>query len=300
MTQENNTDGPDIKTRGFTAAQALTWAGAVALAGLTALLAWYNAAGWLDRQFPLLAALAVATEAIAFLMAVCAELAWGRGGHWRVRAARVACCLIILAGCEAFNAAGSHEAWRGTMAERAETLTEPQRYAIHAEEVRLTATVAEAQARIDAIPQPDLSGGPQNDAQAIAAWEAVTGPARAAKAAAEAALNGLDREIEQPGEPFPEGAVWAFLTFLGFVKVTGLWAIGIAFFRSERDGPATQVAVPETQEALSGNGGNVVNLPTGAARKEAVRALKAAGLSYGEIERRYGVRKGTAHRWCSN
>ena len=30
------------------------------------------------------------------------------------------------------------------------------------------------------------------------------------------------------------------------------------------------------------------------------RALKAAGLSYGEIERRYGVRKGTAHRWCSN
>lgn len=274
----------------------LTVLGAVALAGLTALLAWYNAAGWLQRQFPLLAALAVATEAIAFLMAVCAELAWGRGGHRFVRIARVACCLIILAGCEFFNAAGSHEAWSQTMAERAETLTKPRRDAIAAEESRLQDAMREAQARIDAVPAPDLSGGPLNDAQAIAAWEALTAPDRARFAESEAAFRTLDRVVEQPAEPFPRDVVWAFLFFLGFVKVAGLWAIGVAFFRS----PETKVEGPETREGSAGNGdGNIVTLPVGAARIKAVRALKAAGLSYGEIERRYGVRKGTAHRWCN-
>jgi ribosomal protein S11 len=84
-----------------------------------------------------------------------------------------------------------------------------------------------------------------------------------------------------------------------YVQATGLWAIGVAFFRAERNAAVTQAAVSETQDSLAGNGGgNVVALPTGAARKQAVRALKAAGLSYGEIERAYGVRKGTAHRWC--
>lgn len=295
MNQDNTSGG------GLKASALLTALGAVALAGLTAMLAWYNAAGWLDRQFPLLAALAVATEAIAFLMAVCAELAWGRGGHWLTRCARVACCLIILAGCEAFNAAGSHEAWRGTMAEWAETLTKPRRDAIQIEEARLTATVTEARSAIAAIAQPDLSGGPLNDAQAIAAWNALTAPNRQALADAEAALNGLDRTVEQPAEPFPAEIVWAFLAFLGFVKVAGLWAIGVAFFREERNEAATKEAVSGTLGAPVGNGGgNVVTLPTGAARIEAVRALKAAGLSYGEIERRYGVRKGTAHRWCNS
>lgn len=295
MMQETNTEARRFKTGAL-----LTALGAAALAGLTALLAWYNAAGWLDRQFPLLAALAVTTEAIAFLMAVCAELAWGRGGHWLVRLARVACCLVILVGCEAFNAAGSHEAWRGTMERRAETLTKPQRDALQNEESRLSAAVGEAKARIDAVPLPDLSGGPLNDAQATAAWEAVTAPNRQALAAAEAALNGLDRTIEQPADPFPAEIVWAFLAFLGFVKVAGLWAIGVAFFRAERNEAATKEAVSETQADPVGNGdGNVVTLPTGAARIEAVRALRQAGLSFGEIERRYGVRKGTAHRWCS-
>lgn len=292
----------NTRSLGFNAGACVTALGAVALAGLTALLAWYNAAGWLDRQFPLLAALAVATEAIAFLMAVCAELAWGRGGHLAVRIARVACCLIILAGCEVFNAAGSHEAWRGTMAERAETLTEPQRNAIQAEESRLRAAISEAQQRIDAIPQPECSGlGPQTCNSRTAVWSALTEPHREAKAAAEIALNGLDRTIEEPAAPFSEEAVWAFLTFLGFVKAAGLWAIGIAFFRQRRDGAAATPVADETQEDLTGNGdGNVVTLPVGRARKEAVRALRAAGVSYGEIERRYGVRKGTAHRWCND
>lgn len=299
MTQETTTPARRIKPGAV-----LTALGAAALAGLTALLALYNAAGWLDRQFPLLAALAVTTEAIAFLMAVCAELAWGRGGHWLVRVARVACCLIILAGSEAFNAAGSHEAWRGTMERRAETLTEPQRNALQNEEARLSAAVVEARAGIEAVQQPDLSGGPLNDAQAIAAWEALTAPNRQALAAAEAALNGLDREIEHPEAPFPAEIVWAFLAFLGFVKVAGLWAIGVAFFRpanAERNEAVTIAAVSGTQEGSVGNGGGnvVVALPTGAARIEAVRALRQAGLSFGEIERRYGVRKGTSHRWCT-
>ncbi len=265
----------------------VTALGAVSLAALTGLLAWYNAAGWINRQLPLLGALAITTECIAFLMAVCAELAWGRGGHWIVRTLRMVCCILILAGCETFNAAGSHEAWSGTMAERAETLTAPQRDALAAEEARLNATITSAQAQIDAVPTPDLSGGPLNDAQAIAAWEAVTASSRQAKAAAEAALNGLDREIEQPAEPFSPTAVWLFLAFLGFVKIAGLWAIGVAVFRKEH-----------VEETVVPVGGNVVQLPTGDARKEAVRALRAAGVSFGEIERRYGVRKGTAYRWC--
>lgn len=264
----------------------VTASGAISLAGLTGLLAWYNAAGWLARDLPLLSALAVTTEAIAFLMAICAELAWGRGGSILVRSIRMACCVAILIGCEAFNAAGSHEAWNQTMTERAETLTKPQRDAIAAEETRLTAMIESAQRQIDAVPQPDLSGGPLNDAQAIAAWTALTATHREAKASAEAMLNSLDRTIDQPEEPFSAGAVWAFLTFLGFVKISGLWAIGVAVFRHEDAKPAPQV------------GGNIVALPTGEARKEAVRALRQAGVSFGEIERRYGVRKGTAYRWC--
>lgn len=266
----------------------VTALGAISLAALTALLAWYNADGWFDRQLPLLGALAVTTEAIAFLMAVCAELAWGRGGHWIVRSLRMVCCILILVGCETFNAAGSHEAWSGTMAERAETLVAPQRDALAAEEARLNATITSAQAQIDAVPAPDLSGGPLNDAQAIAAWEALTASARQAKADAEAALNGLDRTIQQPAEPFSPVAVWLFLAFLGFVKIAGLWAIGVAMFRKEH----------ASKETVAPAGGNVVRLPTGEARKEAVRALRAAGVSFGEIERRYGVRKGTAYRWC--
>lgn len=265
----------------------VTALGAVALATLTGLLAWYNAAGWAERQLPLLAALAVTTEAIAFLMAVCAELAWGRSSSKAVRYARMVCCILILIGCETFNAAGTHEAWDLTMAERAETLTQPQRDAIAAEEARLTAVVQEAQDQIDSVARPDLSGGPLNDAQAIAAWEALTAPSRQAKAAAEQALLGLNRTIEQPEEPFAPGAVWAFLAFLGFVKVAGLWAIGVAVFRKEE---------PVAQEVVSG--GNVVHLPAGEARKDFVRALRAGGVSYREIEKRYGVPKGTAHRWC--
>jgi hypothetical protein len=263
----------------------VTALGGISLAALTALLAWYNAAGWAGRGLPLLGALAITTEAIAFLMAVCAELAWGRGGHWAVRGLRMACCVAILIGCETFNAAGSHEAWTQTMAERAETLVAPQRAAIAAEEQRLNAAITEAQRQIDAIPAPDLSGGPLNDAQAIAAWEALTGAARTAKANAEAALNEMDREIQMPAEPFSTEAVWAFLSFLGFVKTSGLWAIGVAMFRKD-----------EQPKQISGD--NVVQLPVGEARKEAVRALRAAGVSFGEIERTYGVRKGTAYRWC--
>jgi hypothetical protein len=290
MEQETTT-----KREGVNASTILTVLGAVALAGLTALLAWYNAAGWLDRQFPLLAALAVATEAIAFLMAVCAELAWGRGGHLAVRVLRVACCFIILVGCEAFNAAGSHEAWRGTVAERAETLTKPQRDALAAKEAHLTQAIAEAQARIQAVPAPDLSGGPLNDAQAIAAWQALTEADRAVKAASEQALRDLDRTIDQPEPPFPEVVVWWFLSFLGFVKVAGLWAIGVAFFRSE----ATKSPQRETEAGVVGNdSGNVVDLLTPEQRKQLVRALRADNVSFGEIERRYGIRKGTAHRWC--
>lgn len=285
---------PTTQRGGVTPAAVLTALGAVALAGLTALLAWYNAAGWLDRGFPLLAALAVATEAIAFLMAVCAELAWGRGGGRLVRIARVACCLVILIGCEAFNAAGTHEAWDATMAKRAETLTKPQRDAIVADEARLAKAIAEAQARIDAVPLPDLSGGPMNDAQAIAAWEALTASDRAEKARNEAALRDLDRTVTEPEAPFDSGVVWVFLMFLGFVKVAGLWAIGVAFFRD----PETKPAESETTAGQGGDGDNIVTLPMGEARKEAVRALRAAGLSYGEIERRYGVQKGTAYRWC--
>jgi hypothetical protein len=260
---------------------------AVALASLTAALAFFNAAGWLDRQLPLLAALAVITEVIAFTMAVSAELAWGRSTHWLVRIARVACCLLILAGCEAFNAAGSHEAWRQTVAKRAETLTAPQRNAITAQEARLTLAITDAQARIDAVPLPDLSGGPQNDAQAIAAWQALTASDRTVKSENEAALRSLDRTVEEPEAPFSESVVWAFLTFLGFTKVSGLWAIGVAVFRREDEAPAGNAE--ET---------NIVSFPTGEARKQAARALRDAGHSFGEIERRIGVRKGTAHRWC--
>ena len=266
-------------------------AGAVSLLGLTAVAAFFNAAGWLHRSLAELAAFAVVTEFIALLMAACAEYVWERKKlATALRALAIGVLLVSAIGCEAFNGFGAFQAWQDTVAERAETLVAPQRNAIAAAETRLRAGIEAAQARIDAVQRPNCEGlGPLTCASRTDAWQAQTELDRADLAAKQREFDALDRTVEMPAPPFPDSVVVAFLAFIGFVKVAGPWAISQAFQRSMR--PKV-----ERKAEPRGTEGNVIPFPRGDEGKRLVRALRASGLSFRDIERRYGVPIATAHR----
>lgn len=279
-------------------AMIVAYTGLVALLGITAVAAFYNAGGWLRRGFLELAAFAVVTEIAALVMAACADFVWGRKRSKTVRALAIGILLAAAIGCEAFNGFGGFVAWQDTVAERAEKLVEPQRNAIAAADARLQAGIEAAQARIDAVVRPDCEGlGPLTCASRTEAWEAQTAHDRADLAAKQREFDGLDREVETPAPPFGNDAVVAFLAFIGFIKVCGPWAISIAFQRSA----APKRAKTERGAAPSGAaGGNVVPFQRGEGGKQMVRGLRGAGMSFREIERRTGVPISTQHRWCSN
>jgi hypothetical protein len=125
---------------------------AVALAGLTITLAVLNSGGWHDRGLDLLATLAVITEALAFVMAVCVE----GSSRWY----KAAVCVLILIGCEVFNAAGSHMAWEASQASRLEAQQNTAQATLDASRAALLQTVADAQARIALVPLPDKKAAP--------------------------------------------------------------------------------------------------------------------------------------------
>lgn len=181
---------------------------AAALLALSGVMAAYNAGGFLARGLPLLAALAIITEALAFVMAVNAEGAF-RGGKWLKGLA----CLAILVGCEAFNAAGSHMAWDADQAPRM------QREQEHAQ-AALDARRAGLQLEIARVPLPDPADMARRQQEARATWEMATATARRQ-------LDALPLIAEvQP--PFSPETVWWFLVFIGFAKGLGLWAVGMS------------------------------------------------------------------------
>ena len=199
---------------------------AAALLALSGVMAAYNAGGFLARGLPLLAALAIITEALAFVMAVNAEGAF-RGGKWLKGLA----CLAILVGCEAFDAAGSHMAWDADQAPRIE------RERQHAQDA-LDARRAALQIEIARVPLPDPADMARRQQEARATWEMATATARRQ-------LDALPLIAEvQP--PFSSETVWWFLGFIGFAKALGLWAIGMSV------GAGAAKAVSET---------NVVQMP---------------------------------------
>ena len=214
---------------------------AVALAGLTVQLAIFNAGGWHDRDLDLLAVLAVITEALAFVMAVCVE---GAG-----RMHKAAACALILIGCEAFNAAGSHMAWDASQAPRLEAQRSSVQAELDASRAALLQTIADSQARIDRVPLPDQTTFSVRQAEQRTMWEAATADDRGTKARAQAQLDALPVVAAEAPPTFPEWVVWSFLAFLGFAKSLGLWAIGMSVAKNhEKESNATNVVAIDASE----------------------------------------------------
>ena len=198
----------------------LRFVAAVALAGLSAQLATFNASGWHSRGLDLLAVLAVITEALAFVMAVCVE---GAGKWYKALA-----CALILIGCESFNAAGSHMAWDASQAPRLEATRNGAQASLDASRQALLQTIAEAQARIDRVPLPTQDTFAVRQREQRTMWEAATADDRQTKARAQASLDQMPVIAAEPAPIFAPEVVWAFLIFLGFAKSLGLWAIGLS------------------------------------------------------------------------
>lgn len=198
----------------------LRFIAAVALALLTVQLATFNANGWHTRELDLLAVLAVITEALAFVMAVCVE---GAGKWYKALA-----CALILIGCESFNAAGSHMAWDTSQAPRLEATHNAEQSALDASRHVLQQTIVDAQARIDRVPLPLRDTFAVRQSEQRTMWEAATADDRATKQRAQALLDSMPVVAAEPAPIFAPWIVWAFLVFLGFAKSLGLWAIGLS------------------------------------------------------------------------
>lgn len=200
---------------------------AVALAGLSAQLAFFNSLGWHDRGLDLLAVLAVITEALAFVMAVCVE----GSGRWY----KAAACALILIGSEAFNAAGSHEAWEASQAPHLEAQRNEAQASLDASRSALLLTIAAAQARIDRVPLPAQDTFAVRQREQRTMWEAATSDDRETKARAQAQLDALPVVAAEAPPVFADWIVWSFLAFLGFAKSLGLWAIGMRVARTHEE-----------------------------------------------------------------
>jgi hypothetical protein len=195
-------------TLNWLARNALRIVAAAALVALSGVMAAYNAGGFVARGLPLLAALAIITEALAFVMAVQAEAAARSRCYLKALA-----CFAILAGSEAFNSAGSHMAWDADQAPR---LRAEQEHA----QAALDQRRASLQMEIARVPLPDPSAISRRQAEARATWEAATATARRQ-------LDALPL-VAEVAPPFPAAVVWTFLGFLGFAKATGLYALGFS------------------------------------------------------------------------
>ncbi len=199
----------------------------LALAGLTVQLATFNAGGWHDRGLDLLAVLALITEALAFVMAVCVE---GAGKWYKALA-----CALILIGCESFNAAGSHIAWDASQAPRMQAQRNEAQSSLDASRAALLQTIAAAQTRIDRVPLPAQDTFAVRQAEQRTMWEAATADDRATKTRAQAQLDVLPVVVAEPAPIFAPEIVWAFLIFLGFAKSLGLWAIGMSVAKQRNE-----------------------------------------------------------------
>lgn len=214
----------------------------VALAGLSVQLATFNATGWMARGLPLLATLAIITEALAFVMAVCVEGA----NRWH----KALACALILIGAEAFNAMGSDMAWNATQQPRLEATRNAAQSALDASRQALLQTIAEAQARIDRVPLPSQDTFAVRQREQRTMWEAATADDRQTKQRAQASLDQMPVVAAEPAPLFAPQVVWAFLIFLGFAKSLGLWAIGLSVAKQRNEGKrAANVVALDPSEA---------------------------------------------------
>lgn len=245
-----------------------------------------------------------AAGAVAGFFAFCLEgLAFVLWEHVRAhtkahRWLLVAGSLFFLAAAVGVNVYGGHQGLNylaQPLHERAERERLVSQNALDESRRGLETQIAEHQNRIDAVPL-DLSGGPQNDAQAQAAWNLLTADDRQQRETLRNRLDGMPLVVAQR-EPYPEWGPFAIAAFFVLVSVFGLSVFGVKVpgseltFETKRRPPVSQ------------RGGNVIDFGTARDTRDAdkrdadtVRRLQAAGYSLRRIQAETGISKSRAGR----
>lgn len=192
-----------------------------------------NAFGW-----PRLIAgpLGYAAAAVAI---VAAGLAFSMWEHVRRFAAEerwpnAAGALLLFIGALVWDGIGVHsgimvfaDPWVAQMEEQADIEQAEAQRDLDARRSQMQREINDIQARIDAVPL-DLSGGPQNDAIALQAWNGVTAADRARVETKQTALDAMARNAPRPEvAPWLERAVTGFSIFVEIVVGFGVTILGI-------------------------------------------------------------------------
>ncbi len=268
------------------------------LAGVAAL----NASGWLYAWGPIVggvaAFFAVTFEVLGFVLWEHIRAALRDGAKGAATGG-----VVFLAAVVATNVYGGHHglefmAHAGGMYEQAEHNRERAQSIL--DQTRRdfqTNEIAPVQTRIDAVTKPDLSGGPQNDAREIQAWEALT-------AADRAELERLQRRLDTMAtvapaiDPFPAELRVAISALFAALSVFLLSVLRVSIPGMERRGPAKR-ARPKPRTP-SHQGENVIDLGTARDNDkrdaETVRRLKSQNYSLRQIEAETGISKSRAQR----
>lgn len=267
------------------------WAAGASLLVLMLGLAVFNLTNWLSEGFYILAVVALCAELIGFVMAVMVEIAI-RARRWL--AAGV--CGLILVVCAGFNIIGAERAWDASTAHHINGARMEAQDALDANRAELGDKLGRANRVIESYSHllPDADTYRARQAGMQAAWEMATAQARGDALSAQRELDRLP-VVAEVSPPFETWQVQAGFGFAELIKALGLWACGFGAALLVHGGNAKPNE--ETPQPLEGTDETVVVF-TGDL-KETVRRLRASGVSYGEIEKKTKVPKGTAWKWCN-
>lgn len=257
-------------------------------------------AGWVA------ASLAVACFAIAFSMWEHIKL-YARERRW----GNLVGASILFAVALGADAYGTHRGAEIVTAEWRQSLqleSESERRQAQAELDRLRGAlrdeIAQHQARIDAVPAADLSGGPQSDAQARAARADLVRFDESQRAAKQRRLDNMASVVEaKRRDAFLTPMLWAFSLLAEYLIAFGVSILGIEIPGTRNFGSTPKRKISQPSQASD----NVVDFGTARDTREAdnrdaeiVRRLKAEKRSYREIEDQTGISKSRAQRLFAN
>jgi hypothetical protein len=175
------------------------------------------------------AVLAIAAAGFAFSLWEHVRL-FARERRWP----NLAGALLLFVGALVIDAIGVHsgietlaEPWRAQFERQADANQAAAQRALDQRREDLGLEIAEIRARINTVPI-DLSGGPQNDAEARLAWSEITAADRALIDRKQLALERMPRTVDQePVAPWLSPAIWAFALFAELVVAFGISILGI-------------------------------------------------------------------------
>lgn len=195
-----------------------------ALASLMLTMAVFNADGYVRDGLVIMAALALACEAIGFAATIILEVQahkkrWLAVGVW-------AFTLIV---CSAMNIAGGDRAWRANEQRRVEAVLTVERAALVSAQRPFAEARDAAQRALDAFGRVDCAGvGPATCRSRTEAWQTQTVSQRAALVKAQQDLDAHPLGTPAPVAPLvPDWSVDALLGCIEIIKVLGLWATGL-------------------------------------------------------------------------